>query len=105
MTDHDDHGADSYTLAGALVARCLAHFAAQDAEGSLAAFQAMTADPRGFELCFGALSEAYLQLLGQLDDAGALEGGMQVWLDRAAMSFGAAADSVIGRYRGDTPAA
>jgi hypothetical protein len=92
---------DSYTLAGAMACKWLAAYYAQDDQaGDI--LRALTVDPRGLALSFGALGELFVSTLSRLDADGVLEGGVQVWLDRAALSFGAAADDVVKRHR-DTP--
>lgn len=104
MTDNpsptDD---DSYALAAALATRWLAAYHAQDDQAT-AMLHALTADPRGLALAFGALGEMFVSTLTKLERDGALEGSTQVWLDRLALNHGAAADEVVAKYReGDTP--
>ena len=43
---------------------------------------------------------AYLATVQQLADLGALEGGVQVWVDRLALSAGAAANAVVAEHLG-----
>lgn len=98
MTDPHD---DTYTLAAAMACRWLsAYHARDDQAGEI--LHALTADPRGLALAFGALGEMFVQTLVKLDAGGALEGGVQVYLDRLALNMGAVGDDVIERYRGDT---
>jgi hypothetical protein len=47
------------------------------------------------------MAELYLATLQQLADLGALEGGVQVWVDRLALSTGAAADAVVAKHLGN----
>jgi hypothetical protein len=90
---------DQYLLAGAIAARWLAAHHAEDASAS-EMFHRLQSDQRGFGLAFGSLAEMFLGVLEKLDRDGAIEGGVQLWLDRQALNFGAAADGVVERYRG-----
>jgi hypothetical protein len=53
-----------------------------------------------FALAFAALGDVFINTLTRLDRDGAIEGGVQLWLDRLALNAGAAADDVVSRYRG-----
>ena len=89
---------DRYAVAAAMASRWLAAYGAQ--EGAAGLLAALTCDPRTFALTLGALAEVHLSALAKLDAAGAID-GVQPWLDRAALEFGAAADEVVARHRGD----
>jgi hypothetical protein len=94
-----DTNSESYVLAAAMYARWLAAYTAEDpdAERMLAA---LTSDARSYALALGTSAEILIGLLEKLDADGVVEGGVQTWLDRQALSFGAAADVVVERYRG-----
>jgi hypothetical protein len=101
MTDplpNPDTDNEQYLLAGSMAAQWLAAYHAQD-DQRVGILQALTADQRGLALAFGALGEMFLGILAKLDADGAIEGGVQVWLDRQALNFGAAADAVVAKYR------
>jgi hypothetical protein len=99
MPAHDPNH-DSHTIASAMACKWLAAYHADDPNaGEL--LQALKADPRGLALAFGALADLFVSTLNKLDQDGAIEGGVQLWLDRLAMNLGAAADSVVSRYRGE----
>jgi hypothetical protein len=100
MTDEQVTPDDSYTLGAAMATRWLAAYHAQDAQAG-EMMRALTADPRGLAVAFGALGECFVSTLTKLDRDGALEGRVQVWLDRLALNFGAAADLVVTKYRGE----
>jgi hypothetical protein len=91
---------DSYTVAAAMACRWLsAYFAQDDQAGDI--LRAMAADRRGLAMAFAALGEAFISTLQKLDADGAIEGGVQVHLDRLALNTGALADAVVTRYRGE----
>jgi hypothetical protein len=89
-----DPPADSYALAASMATRWLSAYCAQEdqADQMLAA---LTSEPRGLALAFGALGQIMLDLLEKLNKDGAIEGGVQLWLDRLALDTGAAADEVV----------
>jgi len=95
---HDDLR-ESYTVAAAMASRWLAAYGAQE-EGAAGLLAALTCDPQTFALTLGALAEIHLSLLAKLDATGAID-GVQPWLDNLALEFGAAADEVVARHRGD----
>jgi hypothetical protein len=93
---------DRYAVAAAMASRWLAAYGAQEvaAAGLLAA---LTCDQRTSALTLGALAEIHLGALAKLDAAGVID-GVQPHLDSVALEFGAAADEVVARHRGnDTP--
>ena len=96
----DDHRSESYVLAGATYARWLAAYRAQEADAEWM-LRALTADPRSFGWTLGAAAEMYCGLLEKLDRDGAIEGGLQLFLDRQALNYGAAADAVVAKHRGE----
>jgi hypothetical protein len=92
---------DTYTLAAAMACKWLAAYHAQDDQaGDI--LRALAVNPRGLALAFAALGEAFLSTLTRLDADGALEGGVQVHLDRLALNCGALADDVVARYGEET---
>jgi hypothetical protein len=92
-----NHDEDSYAIATAMASRWLAAYCAQapDAGDML---EGLTADRRASALALGALAEMHVALLTKLDRDGAIEGGVQLFLDRQALNFGAAADAVVNKY-------
>ena len=98
MTDKPEDR-ESYVLGAAMASRFLAAYNAKD-PGCADMLQSMFADTRGAQLAFRALCEVVLNALKKLEDNNALEGSLQCWLDRLAMSIGAEADDVVARYRG-----
>jgi len=90
---------DRYAVAAAMASRWLAAYGAQE-EAAAGLLAALTCDQRTFALTLGAMAEIHLSALAKLDAAGAID-GVQPWLDRAALEFGAAADEVVARHRGD----
>ncbi len=99
MTDQSDAAG---AIAASMACRWLAaHHAEEPAAAEMMA--TLRSEPRGFELVFGALADIFLSTLNKLDADGAIQGGVQVWLDRLALNTGAAADAVVTRYLGGTP--
>jgi len=90
---------DRYSVAAAMASRWLAAYGAQE-EGAAGLLAALTCDPQTSALTLGALAEIHLSLLAKLDATGAID-GVQPWLDRQALEFGAAADEVVARHRAD----
>lgn len=99
----DEQPDESYVLASAMACQWLAEYHAMGtrANGML---EALVSDPRGLMQAFAALGDVFINTLTRLERDGALEGGVQLWLDRLALNTGAAADEVVARHRGgDTP--
>lgn len=91
---------DGYTVAAAMACRWLAsYFAQDDVTGDI--LRVLAADPRSLAMAFAALGEAFISTLQRLDADGAIEGGVQLHLDRLALNTGALADAVIARHRGE----
>jgi len=90
---------DSYAVAAAMASRWLAAYGAQE-EAAAGLLAALTRDPGTFALTLGALAEIHLGVLAKLHAAGAID-GVQPHLDSMALEFGAAADEVVARHRGD----
>lgn len=96
MSDNDD----AYAIAASMAARWLSAYHAKDTQAR-DMLDVLASEPRGLALAFTAMGDMCLSLLTELDKAGVLEGGIQVWLDRAALGLGAASDEVIKRHRGE----
>jgi hypothetical protein len=101
MTTIPDPGtnSDSYILAAAMYTRWLAAHKAEDPDAGRMLAK-LTEDSRSHGLTLGAAAEIMIGVLDKLAADGALQGGTQVFLDRQAMTYGAAADAVVLRHRG-----
>jgi hypothetical protein len=99
MSDPSSAAGETYVIASAMAMAWLAAFYAEDAQAGQM-LDALRSDSRGFALAFAALGDQFVNVLTRLERDGALEGGVQVWLDRLALNAGAAADEVVSRYRG-----
>jgi hypothetical protein len=95
-----DNDHERQALSAALATKWLAAHHAED-EDAGPIMRALLADPRGLALAFGALGELVISVLTKLDADGAIEGGVQVYLDRLALNCGAAADAVVARHIGE----